>query len=229
VGQDDVLSIWDRLGRSAIPRRPTSPPVGHSHLDEDELWTLSGYDGGPMAETERLVWQRALECSECYNRLGSLRQMVQHPEGDAHPNLPISLEELLRARRGQATRVQIAITQEWLAAMLAAASSSRIRIRGAVRTRGGPPRTRVPAPGESRLVVETADLIVTVIAEPSASRFNLLVRATPKTGDASTEGLIARLHKPDKGTIEQPFEGKAEVSFSGLKLDSYELELLPST
>jgi hypothetical protein len=247
---DDSEALWDLLAGSLMLRPAAPPPSGHDHVDEEDLWALASYDGGRISEQERSNWQRALECSECYNRLARLRHLLTDPEKHGIPVLHVSVEELRkRAMHEQLIReARIQITQEWLGAILAAAAKSRTRVRGAVRTRGAKPSASLPPPGEAPLVIEIADLVVTVTAKralgvddrlevfaaddfartASEQRFDVLVRATPKTATASTTGLIARLHRVDETTLDQPFEGKAEVSFLGLSLGSYELELLPA-
>jgi hypothetical protein len=249
---DDSEALWDLLAGSLMLRPAAPPPSDHDHVNEEDLWALASYDGGRISEQERSNWQRALECSECYNRLARLRHLLTDPEKHGIPVLHVSVEELRRrAMREQLIReARIQITQEWLGAILAAAAAkSRTRVRGAVRTRGAKPSASLPPPGEAPLVIEIADLVVTVTAKraplavddrldvfaaddfartASEQRFDVLVRATPRTTTASTKGLIARLHRADKTTLDQPFEGKAEVSFLGLSLGSYELELLPS-
>jgi len=228
MGPDEPLKQWDELGRPVIPRRSTPFPPDHNHLNEDELWALAGYDGGPIAEAERSGWHRALDCSECYNRLARLRYILQHPEAYEIPIHSISVEELRRAQQEQvlqAPRIQISL--EWLAVMLAAAAKTRIRIRGPARIRSESEPRPVPGPAEAPLARDIAGFVVTItaVSEPQ-QRCKLIVHAEPKTTASSTEAVVARLHKPDKTFTDKHFQGKIEVCFTGLELDLYELELV---
>jgi hypothetical protein len=215
----DEIKATEEAARSFIPRKPAPAPEGHSHLREDELWMLAGYDGGSQSEEEKSAWARALACSECYNALARLRHIVKNPEVYGVTASSPSVEDLL-ARR---FRMRIQVELEWLSAVLFAAAHKGIRNR-VIRTRG----TRdSSSPALPPLVHEGGAFVVTVTAEPAGvERCTLVVEAEPKIEGSSTEALVARLYKDEKLFEEKAFQGKRQVSFEAIEPASWQIEVI---
>jgi hypothetical protein len=216
---DEGAKLWERAARLLILRTSEPPPEGHSHLAEDELWMLAGYDGGPQSGEERDAWGRALGCSDCYNRLAQLRHMISNPDayGIAESSPPI--EDLWRAWQSR-TRIRIELT--WLTAVIAAAARRRGRSRS-IRTRG---TGAAEAPAAPPLVSRFADFEVEVTADSAPDdRCTLVVRVDPRIAGASTDALVARLYKDAELIEEKRFGGEREVVFPGLERAAWEIEI----